>query len=170
MSETTVPSAPRRRKPGRPKGSGAFEPTPEQRQIVELLTGYGIPQDGIVTLIVNPETKKPIDEKTLRERFKDEIARGLTTVNSKVVGALFKNATTPTSIYPGGNPSAQIFWAKARLGWRTTDPEDPGAGPPTTPTAQLDDKGRLEIARRIAFALEQAARKKALPKRERVPA
>jgi hypothetical protein len=42
-----------------------FTPSAEQRGNVEAMVGFGIPQTDIARLIKNPETGKPIDEKTL---------------------------------------------------------------------------------------------------------
>lgn len=67
---------------------------------------------------------------------------------------LFKNATTPVDgKYPGGIPVAQIFWLKTRARWSTVErpviPEPPMEG----------DTSILDAARRIAFALELAAKR-----------
>lgn len=148
---TTTPSAPKpRRKPG-VVGHPPFQPTAEQRQLVLALTGYGIPQEDIATLVKNPRTGDGISPMTLRKYFEREIKDGMATANSKVVGALFKNATTGTNSFPGGVPIAQIFWLKCRAGWQRKE----GDAPPPPP---LEERGRLEIVRRIAFALTQARR------------
>ena len=113
-----------------------------------VLTGYGIPQDEIVKLVINPATDRPISEVTLREEFRVEIDQGAVRANAKVVGGMFKNATTATPLYPGGNPTLQIWWTKARMRWRGSDYGDEVPPPPAP-----DDHNRLEMARRIHFAL-----------------
>ena len=142
-------STPPKRKPGHPE----FEPTAEQRQLVLALTGYGIPQGDIAALIKNPHTQSGISEMTLRKWFAEEIKTGMSNANAKVVGALFKNATTTTPTYPGGIPVSQIFWLKCRAGWQRPEAEQPPL--PQTP----DERGKLEVVRRIAFALTIAHRK-----------
>jgi hypothetical protein len=67
------------RGPGRP----GFEPSDEQRANVEAMTGYGIPQDDICRLIINPHSKKPIQGKTLRRRFRAELDTGTVKANAK---------------------------------------------------------------------------------------
>ncbi len=157
------PEYPQARTPKRKAGNPnfkPFEPTAEQRVLVEAMTGYGIPQQDIVTLIINPKTGKPINEVTLRDHFRPEINRGLAAANTKVVGALFKNATTPTPTYPGGIPTAQIFWLKARLGWK----DGSGPGDNTPPPQGANEVSLRDTARRVAFLLYSGARDKAKPK------
>ncbi len=95
-----------------------FEPTPEQRQNVEAMTGFGIPQDNICLLIKNRNTGKPIDRKTLASHFADEIATGVAKANAKVAGSLFKDATECTN--DRARVAASSFWLKMRAGWKDT--------------------------------------------------
>lgn len=103
-------------------------------------------------MIINPDTKAPISPTTMRQHFRAELDRGHILANSKVVGAMFKNATTGTKAFPGGIPVSQIFWLKARAHWRTVD-KPGGDTPPTPPSATHT---ALEIARRIAYLLHVA--------------
>jgi hypothetical protein len=57
-------------------GRKTFVPTPEQRNTVRSLVGPGIPQKQICRLVVNRQTQKPLDHKTLRKHFAHEIAIG----------------------------------------------------------------------------------------------
>lgn len=82
-----------------------FEPTDEQRRMVKVMSGFGIPQPDIATHL-------GIDAKTLRKHFREELDRGMTEANMRVAQSLFNMATT------GGNVAAAIFWMKARAGWR----------------------------------------------------
>ena len=102
-----------KRKRGRPEGTG-FHPTEDQKKLVDQLAGYGIPEADIARLVINPKSKEPISPVTLRKHFRDELDTGHVRANEKVVGALLKNATTGTETYPGGIPTAQIFWLKCR--------------------------------------------------------
>lgn len=102
------------KKTGRKRGRPEFVPTDEQRKLVDQLAGYGIPEPDIAKLVTNPQTKEPISPMTLRKHFREELDTGHVRSNQQVAGALFKNATTGTETYPGGIPTAQIFWLKTR--------------------------------------------------------
>lgn len=65
-----------------PRGGG-FEPTEEQKQNVVILVGLGVPQEQIRYLIRRPDGK-PIDVKTLRKRFKEELTLGEVRLKSQV--------------------------------------------------------------------------------------
>ena len=88
----------------------SFEPTEEQRKTVRAMSGFGIPQDDIATLL-------EIDAKTLRKHFRRELDRGMVEATAKVAQSLFLMATQ------GKNVAAAIFWMKARAGWREKHPE-----------------------------------------------
>lgn len=125
---------------------------------MEMCAGFGIPEDEIVKLVINPDTKKPISPVTLRKHFRMEIDRGRAMAKFKVIGGLYKNATTATDQYPGGIPTAQIFWLKTQAGWKEGEPPPP----PLVPDEEVDMR---EAGRRIAFALAAAEHEpKALPK------
>jgi len=79
------------------------EPTEANREVVKALSGRGITQDDIA-LYLN------ISSPTLRKHYADELRVGAVASNVKVINSLYKNAVE-------GNVAAQIFWAKARLGW-----------------------------------------------------
>jgi hypothetical protein len=135
----------------------AFAPTDEQRNTVQAMAGYGIPQDDICTVILNHETGAPITSKTLRKAFPVELQTGATVANAKVAEALYKIAT-------GNSPSAAtacIFWMKTRLGWRETNrTELTGADgkPIETQTTELTE---AERASRVAALFEGARIRKA---------
>lgn len=50
-----------------------FEPTTEQRQTVSRLKSFGVKEEIIRILIINPETKEPIAIETFKERFSVEL-------------------------------------------------------------------------------------------------
>lgn len=81
-----------------------FRPTEPQRRTVRAMSGFGIPQADIATLL-------EIDGKTLRKHFRAELERGSIEATAKVAQLLFNLATS-------GNVAAAIFWMKARAGWR----------------------------------------------------
>lgn len=107
-----------------------FEPTDEQRRQVEALAAFGMPQDQMLALVVNPETGRPIDLKTLHRAFRIELDTGMIKANAKVAESLFTQAVgAPAQFDSAGNMiraeqqrvvSAGIFWAKTRMGWRET--------------------------------------------------
>lgn len=86
-------------------GAPPFSPTDEQRRTVRAMSGFGIPQADIATLL-------DIDDKTLRKHFRRELDRGSIEATVKVAQTLFQMATS------GQNTAAAIFWMKARAGWR----------------------------------------------------
>ena len=69
MSTAQAPKGFSRPTGGRP----AFEPSEVERRMVRLAVGFGIPHSRICHAILNPSTGKPIDEKTLRKAFAEEI-------------------------------------------------------------------------------------------------
>jgi hypothetical protein len=97
------------------------QPTDEQRRQVMTLASLGITQDQIASLL-------RLAPKTLRLRYRNELDTGTTEANVRVAQSLFNMATK------GGNVAAQIFWLKARAGWREP-PRDANVGGTGTPVA-----------------------------------
>ena len=112
-------------------GRPPFTPTPEQRKMVETLAGYGLVQKQICSLVTNPETGKPISEKTLREHFEDELAVGEARGDLAVLQSLFHQAVGRDAVYDENRnklreemkpvPACTIFAAKARKGIKATE-------------------------------------------------
>jgi hypothetical protein len=122
-SETPPDPAPEKRK-GRPP----YEPTAKDRDMVQAMTSYGIPQEEIATVV-------GISAVTLRKHFRRELDVGATMANAAVAQSLFNSAT-------GKGPqkvTAQIFWLKTRAGWKEPPREvsGPNGGPITTATIDL---------------------------------
>lgn len=133
-------------------GRKPFVPTYEDRTKVEALSAFGVQEDEICRLIINPTTSKPIDAKTLRKHFRDELDLGLTKAIAVVAGRLM-NSTKGTSATA---VRAQEFFLKTRGRWRTTDSIElsgPGGAPIESVTTEIDPADR---ARRIAHALAGA--------------
>ena len=80
------------------------EPTPEQRQLVQLHATIGTTQEQIARII-------GIDAKTLRLHYRDELDLAMAKANATIGGALFNKAKN-------GDTAAQIFWMKTRARWR----------------------------------------------------
>lgn len=156
------PKPTEKRRPGRPEGEG-YHPTPEQRQLVKVMAGMGIPEDQMVAAVLNPVTKKPISPVTLRKHFREELNQGFVQANAAVGAGLFKNATVATETYPGGIPVAQMFWLKCRARWQQNPERNLPPPPPADNAAELDAK---DTARRLAFVLARGAHEsdKAPPK------
>ena len=120
------------------------EPTPEERNLVEVMSGYGIPHEGIALVVgCHPET--------LRRHFRQELDVGIVKTNTKVVGSLYKLAIE-------GNVSAAIYWTKARMGWSEPQRHDPVG--PDGASVETRDVNMIDLARRIAWVLTQAAEAK----------
>jgi hypothetical protein len=138
-------------------GRKPFEPTEEQRRQVEAFAAYGIPQEDMCKLLLNPRTGKPIDLKTLHKHFRVELDTGMVRANAKVAESLFRQAVGAPAQYDAGGKliraeqapvvSAGIFWAKARMGWKERDVHEhtgENGGP-----IEVDD-ARSKLADRLA--------------------
>jgi hypothetical protein len=94
-----------------PGGRPRFQPTKEQRQLVEMAVAVGIPQAQIQTLIRH-QSGKPITQHTLSKHFGEEIQNATAKATIKVGASLYHNAVVENNV------AAQIFWLKTRAGWR----------------------------------------------------
>lgn len=86
------------------------EPTHESRQIVQLHTMVGTPQDDVARIL-------GVSPKTLRLHYRDELDLARAKANATIGGALFNKAK-------GGDTAAMIFWMKTQAGWREVDKQD----------------------------------------------
>jgi len=111
-----------------PGGAPSYEPTEKDRAQVETLASYGIPEEGIARLVINPRTGKGITAKTLRKHFREELDVGLTKSTAQVVQSLYRQCLGADAVYDAnGNKlrdeikpyaPAAMFWCKVHLGWR----------------------------------------------------
>jgi hypothetical protein len=99
---------------GRPR----HVPTKETQDMVESLSGFGIPQDEIAKLI-------GIDPKTLRLHYAEQIELGGIKANARVAQNLFNMATKPNR----EGLQAAIFWLRVRAGWSEYSPRPPAPEP-----------------------------------------
>ncbi len=83
------------------------EPTPAQRQLVQLHATIGTTQETIASIL-------GIDPKTLRLHYREELDHASAQANATIGGALFNKAK-------GGDTTAMIFWMKTRAQWRETN-------------------------------------------------
>lgn len=88
-----------------PAGRKNFEPTEQQRRMVESLAGCGTTQDAIARIM-------EIDSKTLRKHFRRELDCGEDKANAQVANTGFKMAVS------GKFPIMTKFWLQARNGWK----------------------------------------------------
>ena len=89
-------------------GRPAFEPTEREREQVEKLAGYGIPQEQIAALV-----RDGIHIDTLRKHFEKELVSGKAKANAEVGKTLYQKATD-------GDTTAAIWWSKTQMRWAET--------------------------------------------------
>jgi hypothetical protein len=101
----------KRKSGGKRKGAGrsAFEPTDEQRKIVDSLTAFGHNQSDIC-LFIKDASGKPISIATLKKHFANELKTGSVKANYTIETRLFEKAKN-------GETAAILFWLKCRAGW-----------------------------------------------------
>ena len=92
-------------KAGRPE----HQPTPERRQQVESMAGFGIIEDDIARSV-------GIAPKTLRKHYREELDLGHIKANAAVAQSLYKKALGDGT----SAVTAAIFWLKTQAGWRET--------------------------------------------------
>ncbi|MEO5326872.1 MAG: hypothetical protein H7829_01350 [Magnetococcus sp. THC-1_WYH] len=102
-------------------GQPSFEPYPEERALVEQLSGRGVPIKSISTMI-----RDGISDNTLSKHFARELAVGKAKACAEVAGKLFEMAI-------GGNVTACIFWCKTQMGWKEESQQVELSGPGGSP-------------------------------------
>jgi hypothetical protein len=120
-----------------------FEPTMEERKLVQAMAGFGIPEPQIAGTI----GEHGIDAKTLRKHFRRELDTGATKANTAVAQTLYKMASS------GHHAAATIFWLKCRAGWKETSVlqhTGPEGGPMEISHENLDQRITDELARLAA--------------------
>lgn len=111
----------------------SFAPTVEQRRLVEQLTGIGCTQDEVLHCVPwGRPGDKPVDGKTLRKHFADELQRGTSLANMRLKKTAFDLAVE-------GDRTMLIFLLKVRCGYsETVKVEATGRdGAPLTPLASV---------------------------------
>ncbi len=122
----------------------AFEPTETDRRRVMMLVVCGIARDKIAEHL-------GISKSTLYRHFPDELNNGSDIATAAVAGSLYQNAVD-------GTVSAQIFWMKTIARWGEKDTGDVEVATPADAGANDTAVSDREVARRIAFLLDRAAR------------
>ena len=100
------------------RGRPPHVPTKETQDMVESLSGFGIPQDEIAKLI-------GIDPKTLRLHYAEQIELGGIKATAKVAQNLFSMACKPNR----EGLQAAIFWLRVRARWSEYTPRPPAPEP-----------------------------------------
>lgn len=102
-------TAPKRVWGGAQPGAGRppMQFTQEDRELVEKLSGYGLPQADIAALV----TPDGISTDTLRAHFRKELDQGRAKANSGVGQRLWQKAMD-------GDTASMIWWTKAQMRWR----------------------------------------------------
>lgn len=115
-------------------GEPTFEPTEDQRRYVAKLTAFGASHVEIASCIINPYHQAPIDTKTLKKHFAEELKFGLFQANMAVSESLYKLATgrrkiplktknkdgevefKTVEVEADADMSAILWWEKSRRG------------------------------------------------------
>ena len=71
------------------------------------MTGFGMRQEEMCACL-------KISKPTLHRHFRHELDTGMTEANMRVAQALYTNCTKNMSV------QGQIWWTKARMGWKDT--------------------------------------------------
>jgi hypothetical protein len=140
-------------------GRRAFVPTPEQRRNVKILAGLGVPQDKICLMVVNPQTEKPLDPKSLRKHFSREIEVGAVELHARmstfIVTTVFGLAPPAGTVAIDNQHvrgSLAMFFAETRMGWRRTAMNQEQFGGPTKPPDENELRRALnKKLARLAF-------------------
>lgn len=93
----------KKKKVGRP----SFTPSEEKRLLVKELSGVGIPQEQIASIL-------GISDDTLRKHFEPEIFVGRAEAHAKMAQAIYKKALS-------GSEKIMMFYAKTQMKWKETD-------------------------------------------------
>lgn len=104
-------------------GRPSYKPTPEDRNLVNIMAAAGVAQSTIARCIGG---KKGITENTLRKYYAEELATASELANATVARKAFDMATK------SDNPAWAIFWLKCRAGWKEKQEfihTGPGGGP-----------------------------------------
>ena len=107
-------------------GRPPFEPTPEQRQNVEIMVGIGITQLEICRMVRGP-SGRPINKRTLEKHFRKEIDTGAASLRSQVGNfmiSVIKGSDPPPGFAPIRDEKVRgsliELFAAAQLNWRKT--------------------------------------------------
>ena len=92
------------------RGPAPWQPTDEERRLVQHYVSIGYTQPQIAALLDKSED-------SLQRYCRRELDLGALVVNAKIGGKLFQKAMD-------GDTGALIWWSKTRMGWRETPLDD----------------------------------------------
>ena len=127
-------------------GRPPFVPNPDQKALVRMLSGFGIPLDEICLALGNVEIggqKKHVTAKTLRRACKAELAAGKSQVQTQLITNMMKLArgTDGTAL------RACEFLLRCRFGWS----QYAAPPPPSTYTPKPAKLGKKAQENRAAY-------------------
>ncbi len=123
------------------RGQPPYEPSDENRAMVQGMVGLGIRRADLAALMA-------ITQKTLRKHFRKELEVGDAMVVYTVGKSLYLAATTAHKGHPHGNVAAQMFFLRCRAGWKETSRHEM-TGPDGEPIAhayEIKDLDKLPVA------------------------
>lgn len=122
-------------------GRKEFQPTKQDRKVVESMSGFGIPIKQIAALV-----REGISVDTLTKHFEKELVLGKANANTKVAQTLHQKAID-------GDVTAAIFWAKTQMGFKETKKHELGGedGAPieTSTEIKISDKDFESLAKKL---------------------
>ena len=125
-------------------GRPPFQPTDAMRELVADLAAACLPHDDIGQALRSVNGGAPLDPKTLRKHFRDELDHGAAMTRVRAQRRLFQ-------LIDDGNLGAICFFLKCRAGWKeSVRVENTGAdgaplpGPTFAATLYLPSKEQLK--------------------------
>ena len=79
---------------------------------VSIMAACGFQQNLICERVINHQTGRPVDKKTLQKVFRAELDQGMEQANAMVAQSLFKKACGSSA----QSVTAAIWWEKTRAG------------------------------------------------------
>jgi hypothetical protein len=95
----------------RARGQPPFEPTKDQRTLIKLMAGFGIPHDRMRLGIPNPYSGRPISRDVLERAFAYELEVGSVDMDIAAMKSMAMQIKK-------GNVTMLIWYSKNRWGWR----------------------------------------------------
>ena len=86
------------------------------------MIGFGLTETEVCQIIKNPQTGKPLDEKTLRKYFAAEIAAGAPKIKAQVGNKIVATILGRDGGLANEHARAALmmFYARTRMGWKDT--------------------------------------------------
>ena len=121
------------------RGRPPYEPTDKDRRVVEMMSGWSIPEERIAKVL-------RIDPKTLRKHFAEELEVG----HAKLEAQLAQNLLRIAQGHDRQSLIATIFALKSRFGWVEQQP--PVREQPLSKKEAMLDAAHRAVSGRSRFA------------------